>query len=96
MNKYDYKNYLKSADWLIFKNKIINDYLKQKWNICCSYCEKKYNLELHHINYRSVGLSFNKKYVEDFCFLCHDCHRRLHFENGFKDKMLEESIENIP
>lgn len=92
----NYKEYLTSVDWLLKKHELISLYLKQKWNIECFVCHKDKDLQVHHWDYNNVGNEkLSKKEGLDLSFLCRDCHKKWHFEKNFKEKWVEEGINEI-
>ena len=64
-----YEDYLKSDMW---KNK--SKFIKKAKGNCCGDCNSKYSLEVHHMNYDSVG----NENGEDVEVLCKYCHRKKH------------------
>ena len=55
---------------------------EQKW---CQLCGKTYNLNIHHIIYRSqLGNNSKKNLIR----LCSDCHRRVHSNKKVWQKKL--------
>lgn len=87
--KIDYNKYLRSRDWLIKKSKLVNRYLKRKWNIDCIVCNITDNLIIHHWNYRNIG----NEDLDDLCFMCFDCHTKLHKNKNFKDNWISEFFD---
>ena len=97
MAKFNYKEYLSSKDWLLKKNELISIYLSQGWNINCIACSSEHNLQVHHMNYDEIGKenlseknSKKGKGVWQLQFLCNNCHKKWHFEKGFKDTVLKK------
>jgi hypothetical protein len=95
MTKKDYKKYLFSKDWLLLKNKLINIYLKQKWNIECLHCGSEKALQVHHFSYENIGKEIlEDERINELGFLCADCHFKWHktknFKEGFYNKIINE------
>ena|SRR3990167_460676 len=92
MTKTEYHQYLKSVDWMLKKHELISVYLKNDWPIDCFSCHGTQGLQVHHLSYEDIG----NESVSDLVFACDECHKRLHFENGFyetwSDFLLERSI----
>lgn len=65
----DYKDYLKSNDWLVKK------FNKLKYNRRrCAICNSLENLDLHHLNYKNLVDVDNS----DLRILCRRCHFLAH------------------
>ena len=95
MVKEKYHQYLKSKEWLLKKNELISIYLKQGWSIECFGCGGTDGLQVHHMTYKEVGkedLSEVKSKegmgVWQLEFVCPDCHKKIHFEKGFKETLI--------
>ena len=83
--------FYQSKDWIITREKIINDRLNSNGEVICEYCNKpiykKYDIILHHIiplneqNYKDVNIAFNPKNIQ---IVHHACHNRIH--NNFKEQ----------
>ena len=64
-----YYSYLNTKEWHDKRNKMLN-YADYK----CSRCSKTENLQVHHLNYNTVGFeSFN-----DLQVVCNGCHKKIH------------------
>ena len=68
--KLTYSQYLESPEW---QNKKI-EYKQNKCEICKSSCQ----LDLHHLNYETVG----DERLEDLATLCKICHRASHLKTS--------------
>jgi len=66
--KEKYREYLRSNDWKIKKS----NKLKKTKN--CAICNKKNNLDIHHIFYKSWYDVENS----DLRILCRECHYKTH------------------
>lgn len=66
---YNYHKYLKSAEWKIIRDKII-----ERDNGMCLYCKTKPAQEVHHKHYRTIY----KENIDDLESVCSDCHRSIH------------------
>lgn len=73
-----YRNYLKSIEWEILKNKVleINNY-------SCSKCWNDTNLHIHHWTYIRL---YNEELTDLFC-LCNICHKEFHRLYWTKDML---------
>lgn len=89
--KFDYKKYLQSRDWLIKKTKLVNRYLRRKREIKCFVCDGLDGLIVHHWDYENIG----KEKLEDLIFMCYECHRKWHKEKGFKENWEREGIDEM-
>ena len=87
----DYKKYLRSREWLIKKTKLVNRYLRRKWEIRCFVCNNTNDLIVHHWNYKDIG----KEKLNDLVFMCYECHKKWHKEKGFKEKWEIEVLDYI-
>lgn len=67
------REYLTSDWWEKLKKK--NIYSNKRAS--CWICTKKYNLLLHHENYKNLG---NEKLNKDIFILCFQCHTQVHFQ----------------
>lgn len=65
-----YLDYMKSNDW---KRKR-QERLQIDGNRCIM-CGRSWNLEVHHIHYRSLG---HENVLSDLCTLCKSCHQLIH------------------
>jgi hypothetical protein len=68
-----YKDYLNTKHWINIKSK----YKRTVKNECIM-CGSNKQLNIHHMNYKNIG---NEKF-SDLCFLCEECHNKLHKELG--------------
>lgn len=94
MDKESYHKYLRSVDWLLKKNKLINTYLEQGWKIHCKACESTDSLQVHHVSYKNVGNEIlDDERIWELAFLCRGCHEKNHFEKGFREKHFPTSKE---
>tara|TARA_R110000868_G_scaffold33215_2_gene120832 strand:+ start:7392 stop:7985 length:594 start_codon:yes stop_codon:yes gene_type:complete len=66
---YNYHKYLKSAEWKIIRDKVI-----ERDNGICLYCKTKPAQEVHHKHYRTIY----KEKIDDLESVCSDCHRAIH------------------
>jgi 5-methylcytosine-specific restriction endonuclease McrA len=69
MSKEEYVLYLKSEDWKE-RRKILLEQADYK----CSKCDNKAN-QLHHLNYRNLGMEVLD---DDVIAICSDCHKDIH------------------
>lgn len=87
--KYDkqkYLDYLRSADWLIKKSRLVMFYLRNKIPIDCSLCGSVNNLQVHHRTYKRLYKEKNA----DLDFLCKDCHHLSYInKTEFKRREVE-------
>lgn len=89
-----YIDYMKSRDWLLRKNEVINVYLQCGWDIWCDVCESTNNLQVHHNNYLEMEIPvITEKDSLNYCFLCNECHEKIHKDDEFlvvhQDKIQE-------
>jgi hypothetical protein len=72
MNKKEYKEALKSPEWVKKR-----DFIKKRDNYCCTICECKKELHVHHTYYLRGKMPWE---VPDSCLitLCKDCHKKEH------------------
>lgn len=97
MKKEEYYKYLNSREWLLKKHELITIYLKEGWKIECKICNNTNNLRVHHASYKNVGNEIlTDENIWDLIFLCDDCHKKVHFEDGFRKKHLPSSEEISP
>jgi hypothetical protein len=68
MNKKEYKKYLKLDHWKGLSRRI----RQERGN--CQECGKKYNLNVHHLNYDRIG----NELESDLIVLCKWCHNLRH------------------
>lgn len=68
----DYDEYIKSDEWRQKRPKI----LALKGNKC-AICGNYYGLDIHHLNYDSLGYEENNNFA-DVIPLCRGCHRKIH------------------
>jgi hypothetical protein len=66
---YKYHVYLKSVEWKIIRNKVV-----ERDNGMCLYCKTKPAQEVHHKHYRTIY----KEKIDDLESVCSDCHRAIH------------------
>jgi len=68
-----YHQYLNSKEWNIIRNKMLkfSDYK-------CSRCSETENLQVHHLNYNSLG----NESLGDLEVLCNKCHQEVHKINA--------------
>ncbi len=97
MTKYiNYKKYLYSLEWLLKKNELISTYRRQGWKINCNYCGDPNNLQVHHNSYKNVGNEIlTDGRIWELTFACNDCHKKIHFEKGFKEKAEKKLFEDF-
>lgn len=79
-----YENYLKTPLWKY--NRKITMFNKEKECIMCSSKEK---IEVHHLTYKNIG--FEKD--NELCYLCNDCHNKVHNGEIDKTKLFERVKE---
>lgn len=48
----------------------------------CKLCDKRIQLELHHINYKHLGNELNN--MEWVVIVCGDCHQKIHNNQSHK------------
>jgi len=85
VNKEEYHIYLQSAGWKnIRKQKIAEA------NNRCEICGYKKTLEIHHLNYNTIG----NENLNDLQVVCHDCHQKIHTITSFPEPYYEETISN--
>lgn len=78
---YNYKDYLQTKHW---QNK--RSQFKKEFNYECVMCgSTKNGLHIHHMTYQNIG----KEKLDDLCYLCSDCHTKLHNEI---DKLTESKV----
>ncbi|HDZ15658.1 MAG TPA: hypothetical protein ENH60_12295 [Pricia sp.] len=84
-----YKHYQKTKHWSNLRSKALVFY-----NYECYICDKKYRLQLHHINYENLGKEVIGK---DVIILCWSCHQRIHkSKKNYNIKQVNElSQQNI-
>lgn len=70
MTKNEYRKYLKSKHWIEIRRE-----RKRIDGNSCYLCGKRKQLNVHHLNYNSVG---NEDVQKDLVTLCKECHRMLH------------------
>ena len=78
--KFDYQkylNYVRSADWLIKKSKLVMWCVKREITIKCLFCGTPQNLQVHHLTYSNL---YNEDIIKDLAFLCDMCHKNHHIE----------------
>ena len=61
----EYLDYLSSPQW-----KQRSTRFKAAANWCCEHCRSEVDIEVHHLNYRSLGTET----WDDVMVLCQDCH----------------------
>lgn len=71
----DYKNYLKSPHWQKTKERFYVFFEKK-----CQRCESREKINLHHTDYRNLGIEKEGDLVP----LCQNCHTELHKIYGSK------------
>lgn len=93
MKKTQYHEYLRSVKWLLKKNELISIYLSQGWSVNCFICGSTNSLQVHHKDYKEVGnedlseqASKEGRGIYQLEFLCANCHRKNHFEVGWREK----------
>jgi 5-methylcytosine-specific restriction endonuclease McrA len=64
-----YQDYLNSPIW---KDK--TEWIKEVFNFICQECGSKKNLQVHHLNYDSLG----NENQHDVTLLCKKCHKKAH------------------
>ena len=64
-----YSEYLESPHWLTVKARKLN-----QSNRLCEACRTDQRLEVHHLNYNSIG----NEALFELMVLCHDCHEFSH------------------
>jgi len=67
----DYAEYLQTPRWKRLTNAV---YYAQ--NKCCRICGKRYNLEVHHLDYAHIG---TEREFKDLVLLCHTHHSLCHW-----------------
>jgi phage terminase large subunit GpA-like protein len=77
----EYSKYLRSQDW-----KDRRTVLADQWNNKCACCGGNNILQLHHLNYDSLGTET----IYDVVLLCKGCHCDIH-HNRLKIWILTES-----
>ena len=72
-----YYSYLNSKEWHDKRNKIL-----EYANYECSRCKSKENLQVHHLNYNTVG----NECLGDLEVVCKTCHKKIHkiIKNDYK------------
>lgn len=78
--KYDrekYLTYLRSADWLIKKSKLVVYCVNNNINVSCLFCESTNNIQVHHLTYDTL---YNEDLLMDLAFMCDSCHKKHHEE----------------
>ena len=74
----EYKEYMASPDWLKTKrHEAFSELGKQ-----CEICGSKENINVHHNNYKCVGVEVPKI---DLSILCHTCHEKFHKKVKIKE-----------
>jgi len=76
--KIDYFEYIESPQWIERKQHYYKTNTKQ-----CRACGSYGNVDLHHIEYSSLG---NEKDIDLVC-LCRDCHKEFHANNKTSKNM---------
>lgn len=66
---YKYQEYLKSAEWKIIRDKVI-----ERDNGICLYCKINPAQEVHHKHYKTIY----KENLDDLESVCSDCHLGIH------------------
>ena len=66
---YNYHKYLKSPEWKIIRDKVI-----ERDNGICLYCKTKPATEVHHKHYETIY----KEKIDDLESVCSACHRAIH------------------
>jgi hypothetical protein len=64
-----YHSYLNSEEWHDKRNKML-EYSDYK----CSMCSASENLQVHHLNYNTVG----NESLGDLLVVCNSCHKKIH------------------
>jgi 5-methylcytosine-specific restriction endonuclease McrA len=64
-----YEQYITSKAWFAIRECLLDEH-----NNKCSFCGRKYELHVHHLNYDCLG----KETPEDVLVLCVRCHDDLH------------------
>lgn len=62
----DYRTYLDSDDWLVFRESVLAAYD----HTCCECCSSLGVLQVHHLHYHTLGWED----IDDVVVLCRDCH----------------------
>ena len=71
MNKEEYRQYLLSQHWIIFKRRYYKRHKKG-----CSRCGSEINVQLHHKTYVRIG----RERQSDVIPLCRKCHKKEHLK----------------
>jgi len=87
----NYREYLKTKTWLLKKHELISFYIKNDFNIECVFCGTENELQVHHWSYGNLG----NEEMSQLTFACAECHKRWHFEKGFKDIWLDTGLDDI-
>jgi 5-methylcytosine-specific restriction endonuclease McrA len=76
----DYNTYIHSVEWLEGKARIE---ALERSNYSCEACGTTYSLQVHHLNYRTLG----EESSSDLAVLCEHCHSLLHqnYNKGDRD-----------
>lgn len=83
-----YQKYLRSADWIIKKAKLVNFHNKHKIPVACWWCADTQDLQVHHRHYRRI---FKEK-MTDLVFLCKKCHQKESRNKGSFERALCERL----
>ena len=95
----NHKEYIGSVEWLIKKNELFSIYRNQGWSIECGICGQTKSLNVHHHNYSQLGVENLKDDgsgdIWNLELLCRGCHRKWHFEVGFKEEVKRSRLEKF-
>ena len=73
-----FKSYQDYLDSYLWKEKA--EWIKEIFDYTCQKCGSKKNLQVHHLNYKSLG---NER-KEDVTVLCKKCHEEEHNDRSNK------------
>lgn len=76
MNKQQYKDYLKTSHWRMFRERVLLRVFVSgcyKCESCGELCRRS-ELDVHHLHYKTIG----RERPTDVKVLCHDCHADEH------------------
>jgi hypothetical protein len=67
--KTGYHNYLQTSEWYDKRNQVL-----RFSNHKCNRCKETENLQVHHLNYNSIG----DESLNDLEVVCRSCHKKIH------------------
>lgn len=62
--------------------------------IGCEICQKP-SVDIHHIDFKGMGGSKTKDYIENLIAVCRECHNKCHESKEFNQKAKKIHLQNL-